>query len=213
MLAACSLEEAAEMRTLRHRFRGIGGATLILDSMENHRFFTITTDSGRVIGEPTRLSREAVVHLSYSDKVFSIPNSVRFVWREGDVRFDRPRDDNGRYGAVQRMGSTIVGDYTIPVAERIPNEVLDEIRANGGGLRLKFRVHDKGVYLGWDIERRPGYKPGAMYDPARPGYIRHFPAEHHLAGGDFREARIFNGKPVRMGWYIDANGQRVETDF
>lgn len=212
-MLACALGESSEDSSRRHKFRGIGGATVILDSIGNHRFFTITTESGRVIAEPARLSKKVIVHLSYSDNVFSIPTSVRFVWREGDVRIGRQRDDNGRYGPSRRMGGTIVGDYTIPVAARIPDEVLDEIRANGGGLRLKFRVHDHGVFLGWDIERRPGYKPGAMYDPARPGFIRHFPAEHHLAGGDFREARIFNGKPVRMGWYIDKDGKRIETDF
>lgn len=38
--------------------------------------------------------------------------------------------------------------------------------------------------------------------------------EYRMAGGDFREAKIFNGKVVRPGWYIDKKtGQRIETDY
>ena len=212
-LPACALTQSSEVRTLRHKFRGIRGAAVVLDAFGEPQGFLITTDTGSLVAEPGVLSRKNRRHLDFYDDPLPVPRFVRFVWREGDVRYSNHDRSTGTFTRLQWMGGTIAGDYTIPVAERIPDEVLDEIRANGGGLRLKLRVHDKGVYLGWDIERRPGYKPGAMYDPARPGYIRHFPAEHFLAGGDFREARIFKGKPVRMGWYIDADGRRVETDF
>ncbi|MCL2326787.1 MAG: hypothetical protein FWC40_09890 [Proteobacteria bacterium] len=38
--------------------------------------------------------------------------------------------------------------------------------------------------------------------------------EHSFAGGNFREARIINGKPVRKGWYIDRRtGHKIETDL
>jgi hypothetical protein len=37
---------------------------------------------------------------------------------------------------------------------------------------------------------------------------------YSMAGGDFREAEIFNGIAIRKGWYIDKKtGQKIETDF
>jgi hypothetical protein len=33
-----------------------------------------------------------------------------------------------------------------------------------------------------------------------------------MAGGDFREAGIINGKIVRHAWYIDKKGSKVFTD-
>ena len=50
----------------------------------------------------------------------------------------------------------VVGDYIIPIASRIPDEVVKDIRKNGGGLRLKFRLKPDGVMFGWDIERFGG---------------------------------------------------------
>jgi hypothetical protein len=48
---------------------------------------------------------------------------------------------------------TIAGDYTIPIAERIPDALVNQIRLHGGGLRLKFRLKPDGVLFGWDLER------------------------------------------------------------
>lgn len=62
------------------------------------------------------------------------------------------------------------GDYTLPIATRIPEEVLKDIRKNGGGLRLKFRLKPDGVMFGWDIERFSGGLP-----------------RHSMPGGDFVE--------------------------
>ena len=64
----------------------------------------------------------------------------------------------------------IVGDHTFPVASRIPDDVIREIRKNGGGLRLKFRLKPDGVLFGWDIERFAGGLP-----------------RHSMPGGDFLE--------------------------
>ena len=90
-----------------------------------------------------------------------------------------------------------VGDHSFPVASRIPDDVVKEIRRNGGGLRLKFRLHPDGVLFGWDIERISGGLP-----------------HHSMAGGDFQEAEIFNGRAVRKGWYLDPKtGRRIETEF
>lgn len=95
---------------------------------------------------------------------------------------------------------TIIGDYTVPVAERIPEALLDDLRRNPrGNLRLKIRLADDGVLIGWDIERK--------------GFRECTSAEYEMAGGDFREAERCNGKAVRKGWYIDKSGQKIETDY
>lgn len=91
------------------------------------------------------------------------PTAVRAVWRK-DGRYD--------YSHATWYGGTILGDHTIPVAARIPDEVLRDIRAKGGALRLKFRLKPDGVLFGWDIER-----PG--------GGISRF----DMPGGDFLETR------------------------
>ncbi len=62
----------------------------------------------------------------------------------------------------------ILGDYTIPVASRIPDAVVRDIRKSGGSLRLKFRLKPDGVLFGWDIERFSGGLP-----------------RHTMPGGDF----------------------------
>jgi hypothetical protein len=73
------------------------------------------------------------------------------------------------------------------VAERIPDSLLDYIRNNGGALRLKIRLKDDGVLIGWDVEEKftTPYGSGIRYV---------------LTGGDFREAQIFNGKVTDPGW-------------
>jgi hypothetical protein len=92
----------------------------------------------------------------------------------------------------------------VPVAERIPDDFLDFIRANGGALRLKIRLVDDGILIGWDIEQRI---PIRSSDPKAGNYLN-----YALPGGDFREAGIINGKIVRHAWYIDKKGSKVFTD-
>lgn len=76
-----------------------------------------------------------------------VPEAVRVVWRK-DAMLD--------YGFGAWYGGTILGDHTVPVAARIPDEVLRDIRARPGSLRLKFRLKPDGVLFGWDIERDGG---------------------------------------------------------
>lgn len=92
-----------------------------------------------------------------------VPLTMRVVWREG-----------AGWDSVKKIWNegTITGDHTIPVAERIPDDVLNDIRAQGGALRLKFRLKPDGVLFGWDIER-----PG--------GGISKF----DMPGGDFLDTR------------------------
>lgn len=140
---------------------------------------------------------------SFYGSEFGVPKTLHVTWRSGD---DVRMQYNGMFG-----GGKVVGDYTVEVASRIPEDLLADLRRDPRGtFRLKIRLHDDGVLIGWDIERRPGYDPNNRNKNGNP---IHVPAEHSFAGGDFREAHIFNGKPVRKGWYIHPKtGELIETD-
>jgi hypothetical protein len=106
----------------------------------------------------------------------------------------------------------LIGQWTVPVADRIPDDLLDDLRRDPrGNLRIKIRLHREGVLLGWDIERRPGYDPKKRDQWGNPIYVD---PVYSFFGGDFREAEIFNGKAVRKGWYIHPRTKaRIETDY
>lgn len=187
-LSACSAGQTKAPTDLAYKFRGIRGVVVRTDAMGEKRHVIIVSDTNRRIEAPSLLSPKNNSILSFSGGGMPVPKTVHVTWREGVT--------SSRKGRDPWIGGTIVGDYTIEVASRIPDEVLDSIRKEGGALRLKFRLKDDGVLLGWDIER-----PGG-------GISR-----YSMAGGDFREAYIFNGKVVDPGWYIDKNGKKIETDF
>ena len=90
-------------------------------------------------------------------------------------------------------GGTVMGDYIATVAERIPPEVFDYMRAHGGSLRLKIRLVNDAVLVAWDVEK---YVPVEGWKPGDGDSEFHY----YMAGGDFREDKIFNGKIVEPGW-------------
>ncbi|MGH8806979.1 MAG: hypothetical protein ACREX0_03755, partial [Noviherbaspirillum sp.] len=48
----------------------------------------------------------------------------------------------------------VVGDYTVPVLERIPPDAYHLIKAAPGRLlRLSFRIKDDGVLFGWAVQQ------------------------------------------------------------
>lgn len=134
-----------------------------------------------------------------------VPERVRIIWRDSSAR-QFIKDVGSRYSG------NITGDETIDVGTRVPQELIDDLKRDPrGSLRLKFRMSDQGTLFGWDIERRPGFDPKKRDQWGEAVYVA---PVHSFAGGDFREAKIFNGKPVRKGWYIDRrSGRRIETDY
>jgi hypothetical protein len=146
------------------RFRGIS-LTLVVDAvpgaeMEGVIFYE---DRGWIIYAKSLVARRTREIMGLGSP--RIPLTVRVIWR------DKPTPVWGRLGGIEYEG-TIIGDYTISVAERIPDEVLSDIRAHGGGLRLKFRLKPDGVLFGWDIER-PDFDV----------------SKFDMPGGDFLETR------------------------
>ncbi|RZI43924.1 hypothetical protein EGT07_00370 [Herbaspirillum sp. HC18] len=163
---------------LREKFRGIYGGVLRLDASSPKHGVMITSETGRYISSPATLGPNHVGNQTYTDSSLPLPKAIHVTWREGDYKYQ---------GQGVWTGGTIIGDYTVPVAERIPDEVLDYIRRNGGALRLKIRLKDDGVLIGWDVEEWYTTQYGRGLRWVRPG-------------GDFREAQIRDGNVIDPGW-------------
>ena len=92
----------------------------------------------------------------------TIPRWVRVTWREGPGI-----DMDWKTGGW--VGGTVVGDYTVPVLERIPPQAFDLARAGKKRpLVLRFRIRDDGVDFGWMVRLQDGV-----------------PFEELMRGGDF----------------------------
>jgi hypothetical protein len=200
-----------EDQALIHKFRGVRGFELYMSGFGKSRDDNIHVigidDIGQTIAESG--FREEVDTKSgghwrptgpykYVDFKLYKGNTVKYHW-----------DNNGNKTG---MTGQLYGQWRVPVAARIPDDLLDDLRRTPkGGLRIKFRFHPDGVLLGWDIERRPGFDPNKRDEFGNQLFVR---AAHSFAGGDFREAQIINGKVVRKGWYIHPKTkQRIEIDF
>jgi hypothetical protein len=168
----------------RRKFGNLKGGELFVDAFGRKNAVMIYREDGSRFYSSATLHPRNASHYTYGAE-FGVPITLRVVWRTGETR---ATPDGNDY-----QGGTIAGDFTALVAERIPDELLRELRKNGGGFRLKLRVHDDGLLVGWDIRRESDFV---------------------MASGDFREARIFNGQVLRKGWYIHPKtGQKIETDF
>jgi hypothetical protein len=184
-----SNEDAA----LRHKFRGVKGGELVVDAITEKIGVNIFDDRGGLLFSQASVSlfNQSIYSRSWRE---GFPKTLRVEWRDRywtaqDPPVSRPPGTH----PDAYYGGTILGDYTVPIASRIPEDLLDELRKKGGSFRLKIRIHDNGPLIGWDIKDV-------------------LPTYH--AGGDFREADIENGKVLRKGWYIHPKtGQKIETDF
>ncbi len=179
---------------LKHKFKGLDGGELFVDAFGEKHGVNIFDESGRRFFVRATVSARNNSLYSYGAK-FGVPKTLRVEWRDpsGDFRMD------GLQG--EHVGGVLIGNYTVPVAARIPDELLDDLRKNGGSFRLKIRIHDDGPLIGWDIRRAYG---SATDDTA-----------FHHAGGDFREAAPLHSKLMMLkGWYIHPKTKaRIETDF
>lgn len=163
-MAGCSLAAKPDTPAAiaQRRFRGIG-CVLVVDAVPGAEMREVVFDDDRgvQIYAKSLVSRRTREIMGLGGT--RVPLTVRAVWRQG-----------AGWDNVKKVWSEgkIVGDYTVLVAERIPDVLLHDIRAHGGALRLKFRLKPDGVLFGWDIER-----PG--------GGISKF----DMPGGDFTETR------------------------
>jgi hypothetical protein len=186
--AAPAVRDAAYWK---RKFGDLKGGELFVDAFGRKNAVMIYREDGSRFYSSATLHPRNASHYTYGAE-FGVPITLRVVWRTGETR---ATPDGNDY-----QGGTIAGDFTVPVAERIPDEVLHDLRKNGGGFRLKLRVHDDGLLVGWDIRRGLGF---------------------FMTGGDFKEARVVylgSGNETQSrrerGWYIHPKTkERIETDF
>ena len=144
------------------RFRGLG-VVLVCDAvpgveLKGVEFFD---DRNSLIYASSTLSKRNRSIMALGGA--RVPLTVRVVWRKTDLPIGG-LDIYGKYNSFTYAGD-LIGDYTLSIAQRIPDAVLQEIRARGGALRLKFRLKTDGVLFGWDIERYVG----RSFEPLMPG--------------------------------------------
>lgn len=206
LVSACTTNRPAENlseenKALRHKFRGIYGGVIRIDAVGYLKeYVTISNERGyRIDGSGTLSPGNVKFSTSMGGAVVSAPIAIRAIWRKGPVTYDPT--------GVGWAGGTILGDYTVPVAARIPDELLDSIRESGGALRLKIRLHDEGIYIGWDVEMDLPIRNLPLEYKGSKTYIA-----YRMAGGDFREPKISNGEIIRHAWYIDKQGNKIFTD-
>ena len=167
LVTACkafSSGQTPPLSATQRRFEDMG-LTLVVDAVEGAEMLGVEFFADG--SEFPFYAKSRTVKTNRSIRAFPsgiVPEQVRVMWRSSgtETYFDK----SGRI----RYSAPIVGDYTFPVASRIPDEIAKEIRKHGGGLRLKFRLKPDGVMFGWDIERFSGGLP-----------------RHSMPGGDFLE--------------------------
>jgi hypothetical protein len=164
--AAGAVSDGAQDTDQQRRFKGMG-LVLVTDAVAGSEMLGVEFFAdGRELpfyakSVLARRTREIMAFPSGR-----VPLKVRVTWRKVHDAYDGP-------GGIRYRGE-IAGDYTIDAATRIPDAFLDEIRANGGNLRLKFRLKPDGVLFGWDIQRK-----------AKLGNVSVF----EMPGGDFLETK------------------------
>lgn len=226
-ITACSAEKGnSSMDSAYYRIAG----ELIVDAVPNAEMFGVQMFADGIdkhFFQRGRITERNVSKLGFP--LPRIPQQVRVVWRN---QYEAGTDGNGGLIFVGELAA----DHTIPVASRIPESALEEVRNNGGALRIKFRLKPDGVMLGWDIVRRPGFKS------RQKGKNIYYPPAYTHTGGDFKEARPahyqWDGKDFvsigndrsfsapgyvwlgpnkdklwEKGWYIDKNGKKIEVDY
>lgn len=156
LLAAC---KATAMRqtpkdTQQQRFKNMG-LTLVVDAIDGAEmlgteFFADDRDRPFYTSSTTRKGNRSIMAFPSG----TVPERVKVMWRDSNKIVGR-RDNP----TISTYDGKVLGDYTLLLASRIPDEVVEETRNNGGGLRLKFRLKPDGVMFGWDIERFSGGLP------------------------------------------------------
>ncbi|MDB5796887.1 MAG: hypothetical protein JWP36_789 [Paucimonas sp.] len=154
--AATNLEGYA----LTDRFNGVYGVVLRVDATTPKSGVTISSDSGGKLSLPGGLRLEQVDATPYTDRYLPVPESLHVTWRDGNYKLSREE---------AWIGGRVAGKYTVPVAERIPDALLEFIRQNGGALRIKVRLQDNGVLIAWDVEQWYASNTGRRLQWVRPG--------------------------------------------
>ncbi|NBD22240.1 hypothetical protein GTZ97_16415, partial [Aquabacterium fontiphilum] len=132
--------------------RAPGGRPWTPEELERmHRFSGIEGYEAFVSGFG-KTSDEGFYASLTSDQGARLP--AGYVWEGGNSKSSLAIRPPGLMKALNAKvytgrDKTLLFDVEVPVADRIPDELLDELRRGGGGLRIKIRLHREGVLLGW----------------------------------------------------------------
>lgn len=203
---------SSEDAVLKYRFRDVGGGELFVSGFAVVGPVALFEESGRNYHSIRTWFDQngGGIRTSYGGGVMGdqlvIPKTLRMI------RYSKDAVIKANATPFSAFEGAVVSDVTVPIASRIPEDLLEDLRRDPKGvLRLKLRIHPDTLLVGWDIERRPGFDPKKRDQFGEAVYVA---PVHSFVGGDFREASIFNGQVVRKGWYIDPKtGQKIETDF
>lgn len=194
---------AVEDKILLRKYRKIREGLLYLSATGETKHNVTMFDQNDVLWQSIlQLGEGSDRHSTYTD-VMHVPRTLHVTWRTEDAGFWK-NSHGSRETTADYEGERILGDYTVPLSTRIPDDVLHYIRANGGTLRIKIRLADHGVLVAWDVEE---------WRTMQCGKEACYKIRYAIPGGDFREAQIENGKVVERGWMIMPDGSKMETDY
>jgi len=190
---------------LKCKFKGIYGGEKRIDALLGLSDVVLLMENNWIFAAGVFGTSPSISSYGGGADRLPMPKFLRYLRYSSDAKFIT------HHSWPMYEGEPLV-DVTVPVASRIPDDLLADLRRDRKGLlRLKIRLMSDAILIGWDIERRPGFNPKKRDNYGHPVYVA---PVHSFAGGDFREAKIYNGKTVRKGWYIDPKtGERIETDF
>jgi hypothetical protein len=206
---------------LKYKFRGIFGGELRVDaSFATHSSYIYTPyDYLFNIGTGSFSPRGGSVS-GYGGSVngdrLVVPKYLRYMrYPEHAKRI--PNKDIYASGPPPCEGEPLV-DVIVPVASRIPDEVLDRIRQyKGSSLALRLRITPETLLVGWEIKLGKGYP--FKKDKAGNAYATD---EDIMVGGDFLHARPryvlrtngYTEMVHQKGWQLDPKtGRKFETEF
>ncbi len=208
---------SAEDKALRHKFRGISkGRELYIDATYNTQMRQVVTRPDGIIFVPAMGNfgpKKPGISGYFGDEKYGLPVPKYLRYQRFSEHAPRTGSDYGRRPMFE--GQFIV-DVIVPVATRIPDEVLDRIRKYQGALKLKLRMTPETILAGWEIRN------GKNYPWKKDEYGRSYATDDDIMiGGDFCEKqilfRMINGKLQqirRKGWQIDPKtGKKIEMNY
>jgi hypothetical protein len=148
-------------------------------------------DSGAHLFGFGLLNTKQVDNSSYGGA--GVPEWVRVTWRKDTTP--------GEYWTT----GTVIGDYKIDVATRIPEDVSKYAsQGKGRAIRLIFRIKDDGVALAWEVQesvKHPNGGSGQVFS-LRGGDFPCDPVSPHASGptctsGYLKDAPWYNPQWIR----------------
>ncbi len=206
----------------KHKFRGMSGGELYADAAPEKSYVMVFNESGKLFFQKDSMSVRNNSKHSYLAS-FGAPITLRAIWRDDEETTPGKPSNKVTLNRDNRyVGGVVLGDVTVPVAERIPDELLDKMRKYQAGFILKIRLTDTTLLIGWELRLGKGY-PWAK-DRNGNSYFR--PEVDDTAGGDFCERRIERRPseeqlPGPHGWKLELpdweldhkTGKKVYTGY